>query len=225
MYVCCEGIDSGEINRLYAWMIQPRGMLENRWNVSKISIIFGDGFVTNLLLANLKNSWNLCPSWRIFHLYKEIWPSKETFVSTEYFMVKEYLKVTLSSSTKEEWIRAYNKARLWIINIPCQLELFDKIYNNPKYYSDHYIRSLRCNLKYQGSITAEKLLFKCKSLGYRSIVVINWTIMSLNEKSTTTALYNHIILVYHNMVIWVLKSKELTKHFQLGHAITFGRLM
>ena len=71
-------------------------------------------------------------------------------------MIKGYLKIMLSSSTEDEWSRAYNEARLRIIRMPLQLELLDKIYSNPKYYSGYYIRTLYCNLKCLGSVTAEQ---------------------------------------------------------------------
>ena len=126
----CEGILSGETTAFYTWMIETLAILEKRWSVTNIRMIFADGTITNTLLVNLKIQDTCVLHGDFFHLYKEVWPKKENFGSTVYSLIKGYLKIMLSSSTEDEWSRAYNEARLRIIRMPLQLELLDKIYSN-----------------------------------------------------------------------------------------------
>ena len=62
----------------------------------------------------------------------------------------------LISTNIKDWESCYNSARVKLINLPLQLELLDKIYNNPEYYSGYYIRTLPCNLRRKGDVPAEQ---------------------------------------------------------------------
>ena len=77
--VCCEGILNGETNDFYTWMIQTLAILENRWNVANIQMIFADGAITNALLVNLNIEETCTLHGDYYHLFKEVWPKKENF--------------------------------------------------------------------------------------------------------------------------------------------------
>jgi len=154
--VCCEAIVNGETIVMYTWIIQTMCKMEPRWCCSNLKIIFGDGFITPRLLRNLGIESSCVLHGDFFHLLNEVWPNKDNFGAAAYATIKKYLRVMLRSKTIEEWNRAYNKARLLLIHLPLQLELLDKIHNNPRYYSGYYIRTLPCNLQRKGDVPAEQ---------------------------------------------------------------------
>ena len=130
--------------------------LVKQWNVSKLRIIYGDGFVTKSILHKL-NITNTCIlHGDYWHLIHKILPRPENFGTTTFCLIKPYVEMMISSDTKAQWDLGYSQARRVIISKPRELSLLEKIYGDPEYYGGYYLRTLVCNLKSLGSVSVEQ---------------------------------------------------------------------
>ena len=87
--VCCEAICQSETIEMYTWIILTIMLLEPRWNTSKLRMIFGDGFITQSLLQNLKIVDTCLLHGDYFHLLNEIWPKSEKFGTQAFSLIKD----------------------------------------------------------------------------------------------------------------------------------------
>ena len=90
--LCCEAIVIGETLDMYVLLIQTMAIVVKQWNVSKLRVIYGDGFITKSILYQL-NITNTCilhgDSWHLIH---KILPRPENFG-----------EMMISSDTKAQW--------------------------------------------------------------------------------------------------------------------------
>ena len=70
--------------------------------------------------------------------------------------IRTELKLMLDSTTKSNWENAYLAAREKLEDHPEKIEILDKIYNDPTYYSGYHLRSIRRNLWLRGNVPAEQ---------------------------------------------------------------------
>ena len=154
--VCCEAIVLGETIAMYVWIIKTMCKLVPQWNLSKIRIIFGDGFITPTLLRDLNIEQSCILHGDYYHLLNEIWPSVENFGKRLHTLIKDDLKLMISSKTILEWELGYVRARVQLLGYPREISLLDEIHSKPIYYSGYYIKSVICNLKCLGSVNAEQ---------------------------------------------------------------------
>lgn len=89
-----------------------------------------------------------------YHLLNKVWSDIDNFGDTVYKPIKRYMQHMLTSKKIEN--NGHNSTRARNINHPLQLELLDKIFNNPEQYSRHYIRTISCNRKRKGGVPTEK---------------------------------------------------------------------
>ena len=71
--VYCEAVVLGETIAMYVWIIKTMCKLVPRWNLSKIRIIFGDGFISHTLLKDLNIEHSCILHGDYYHLLNEIW--------------------------------------------------------------------------------------------------------------------------------------------------------
>ena len=125
--------------------------LVKQWSVSKLRIVYGDGFVTKYMLHKL-NITNTCIlHGDYWHLIHKILPRPKNFGSSTFCLIKPYVEMMISSDTKAQWDLGYSQARRVIVSKPRELSLLEKIYGDPEYYGGYYLRTLVCNLKSLGS--------------------------------------------------------------------------
>ena len=147
--------------------------------VVKYQIIFADNFITDELISSLGIE-DTCPlRCDKYHLLHEVWPSSSSFGEMYLASIKVYLVAMLDSRTKDQWDNAYNRALKVLQNNPRKAKKLQDIYNRPSYYSGYYLRSIKGNMRYQGSTPAE--------INHSSNVAYfgngnNWTVMKqINE--------------------------------------------
>ena len=90
-----------------------------------------------------------------YHLFRNVWPNDVNFGLVIYGKIKSELQKMLLCKTKEEWDIAYSQARMKIHNYPDKVELLDRIYSNPTYYSGYVLKGIVGNLNVHGSSMAE----------------------------------------------------------------------
>ena len=82
----------------------------------------------------------------------------------------------LDCRTKQKWDKAHHRALKVMQNNPRKANKLDDIYHCPTYYSGYNLRSIRRNMRYQGSTPAE--INHASNTAYFGRGN-NWTVMKL----------------------------------------------
>ena len=154
--VTCEAIVTSEDLDTYTWIFKSMTLIEPRWSLSKIQIIYGDGLITKTLLQNLGISNTCILHGDYFHLYKENWPQPQNFGIVVFKLIKAQLSTMLLSKTKSEWDKAFEEASVLLQAHPLKLELLEKIHSDPQYYAGYVTREIVGNLHINGTAPAEQ---------------------------------------------------------------------
>jgi len=109
--------------------------------------MFADDLITMSLLEALNIGGTFLFYGEYYHLMYKIFPKPANFGKLVYDMIFDNLKIMLSSETEEQWDDAYQDARSIICSYPREKSYLDKIYNNPKYYSRYYVKSILCSAR------------------------------------------------------------------------------
>ena len=152
----CEFLGIGEDLDAYAWIIRMLAVMEPRWCLPSIKIIFGDQLITDGLLNRLDIKHTCLLRGDYYHLMREVWPRKENFGLVVYEQIKPWLKQILLSPDEDVWDRSYDSICRVIENDPKKMALLDKIYDNPSYYGGFYLKAIQGNLKLNGAVPAEQ---------------------------------------------------------------------
>ena len=75
----CECLGIAEDLDLYAWIIRMLAIMEPRWSLKDIKLIFADQLVTDILLHRLGIKETCVPRGDYHHLMNEVCPRIENF--------------------------------------------------------------------------------------------------------------------------------------------------
>jgi hypothetical protein len=139
---------------IYQFVLHSMASMERRWLLSSLRIIFADQFITKTLLENLGIASTCTLRCDYHHVINEVWPKQ--FGISKFKALKPYLSRMLKSNTEEEYKLSYGNAMEVIADDPIKASYVEKIYENPQYYSGHFLRTIPGNLKMMGSAPAEQ---------------------------------------------------------------------
>ena len=114
---------------MYHWILKSVFVMEPRWSLKYIKVIFADGLVTQRLLEELDISETCVLRGDYYHLMDQVFPKEHNFGRECFMKIKTLLRCMLLSKIKDEWEMAYDSARLKLEGHPRKLELLREIYN------------------------------------------------------------------------------------------------
>ena len=128
--------------------------MEKSCSIKKLRIIFGDGFLQQLLITSLSITETCALRCDYYHQIEQIWPKK--FGQSIMHSIGNTYDV-YCYKTIQEWYEVYNQAvKIPEDNINSILILM-AIHQNPSYYAGYYLKGVTDNMDVLGSITAEKI--------------------------------------------------------------------
>lgn len=151
-----EAIVLAETHEMYIWVMRMQISIEPRRSLSSIRLIFGDRLITRGLLSALGIERSCLLHGDYYHLMYENWPMENNFGQVVFNSIKTELRLMLSSLTKHNWDNAYLSARDKISEYPDKIKILDAIYNDPKYYSGYYLRTIHRNMTLHDNSPAEQ---------------------------------------------------------------------
>ena len=152
----CEFLGIGEDLDAYAWIIRMLAIMEPRWLVSNLKIIFGDQLITDGLLNRLDIKHTCLLRGDYYHLMNEVRPKNINFGLVVMEKIRPWLKQMLMSPEEEVWNRAYESICKVVENDTHKMVLLDEIYDNPGYYAGYHLKQIEGNIKLNGSVPAEQ---------------------------------------------------------------------
>ena len=150
-----ESIVITEDINMYKWILKTIEVMEPRWSLKDIKIIFADGLITNRLLHELNIADTCVLRGDYYHLMHEIFPKEHNFGREAFASIKAYVRCMLMCKTKEEWESSYKSAVMLLEAYPRKIELLTSIYNKPSYYAGYYLTNIPGNLNIHGTAAAE----------------------------------------------------------------------
>ena len=138
----CEFLGIGEDLDAYAWIIRMLAIMEPRWLVSNLKIIFGDQLITDGLLNRLDIKHTCLLRGDYYHLMNEVWPKNINFGLVVMEKIRPWLKQMLMSPEEEVWNRAYESICKVVENDTHTMVLLDEIYDNPGYYAEYHLKPI-----------------------------------------------------------------------------------
>ena len=88
---------------IYEWILRAQAVLESRWKISDITLIFADQFVTQKLLVQLDIERVCVLRCDYYHLTNEVWPKLENIGHVIINSIVKYLRRMLISADEKEW--------------------------------------------------------------------------------------------------------------------------
>ena len=150
----CECIIFTESNPTYQWILKNMSLIEPRFKLTEIKIIFADQKVTTTLLKSLGIKSTCILHGDYYHLTNFNWP--KLFGNNVWNLLHPYLRRFLLSKTEKEYNNAYELAKEKVKNNAKALEKLMKIHQNPKYYGGYVVQNIVGNLGVNGDSQSER---------------------------------------------------------------------
>ena len=151
--VVCECICIVESHDMYCWILQSLGYLEERWSLKNLRILFADQLIKESIVSDLQISDKCFLHGDPYHFKNKVFP--EVFGDL-YKSVCPYLDEMINADTKEVWDSTYAAATSVTVPHPRRQSELQKIYDNPRYYSQWYLNKIEGNFGCKGSTHAEQ---------------------------------------------------------------------
>jgi hypothetical protein len=140
----------------YVWVLQTMTELEPQFLLDKISIIFGDEGISDILAVELGISDTVTIHGDHYHLFEHVWPNQ--FGPQLWTRVKPFLSTMFCSPRRENFVTAYECVRKLpgIRDRPDHLDYLERIFKNPNRYGGWLRQSLPGHMTIMGSNAAEQ---------------------------------------------------------------------
>ena len=181
--VVAESVVISEDIEAYQWILESIVSMEPKWSLSKLRIVFSDGFITQTLLEKLNIATTCTLRCDYWHVIQEVLPKEHNFGRVCFSIIEPHLKKMLTSNSESEWTIAFKAATNLLRDYPSKLQKLNEIYDRPSYYAGYYVRNIPTNLLLLGSSPAESNHSSItKHLGDCGVWTISHQITKLMER-------------------------------------------
>ena len=148
-----ESLVIQESTEFYIWILQQIQVMEGRFSLSNVKMIFGDKLVSPEILKGLGIDNTCLLHGDYYHLMNEVFPNQFT---TRYFnSIKGFLE-NLLIGNENEWKESIVEIKKILSNDAANYCKITEIEENPSYFSMWFTRkNIYCNLNIKGSTFAE----------------------------------------------------------------------